>query len=98
MRLRVIAVLHIDASLEWVQLDAGQVLYRQVSLLISIERFSHPWRGANERQILPQGDVSDSIYIVVNGRLRALQDNEESSQVDTVAEHGQGESVGFVQL
>lgn len=25
-----LAVLHIDASLEWMQLDAGQVLYRQV--------------------------------------------------------------------
>lgn len=65
------AVLHIDASLEWMQLDAGQVLYRQ-------------------------GDESDSIYIVVNGRLRALQDAEGSSQVETVAEHGQGESVGCV--
>jgi lysophospholipid hydrolase len=53
------------------QLNAGQVLYRQ-------------------------GDPSDSIYIVINGRLRALQETEGGGAVETVAEHGQGESVGWV--
>lgn len=62
-------VLHIDASLDWMQLNAGQVLYRQ-------------------------GDPSDSVYIVINGRLRALQETEAGGAVETVAEHGQGESVG----
>lgn len=61
-------MLHIDASLDWMQLDAGQVLYRQ-------------------------GEPSDSIYIVINGRLRAIQETE-GGTVETIAEHGQGESVG----
>lgn len=65
------SVLHIDASLDWMHLEAGQVLYRQ-------------------------GDDADSIYIVINGRLRALKESEGGSVVDTVAEHGQGESVGSV--
>jgi lysophospholipid hydrolase len=62
-------VLHIDASLDWMQLNAGQVLFRQ-------------------------GDPSDSIYIVINGRLRALQETEKEGAVETVAEFGQGESIG----
>ncbi|CED84317.1 patatin-domain-containing protein [Phaffia rhodozyma] len=61
-------VQHVDASLDWMQLDAGQVLYRQ-------------------------GDVADSIYIVVNGRLRALVENKQGD-IDIAAEYGQGESVG----
>lgn len=39
------------------------------------------------------GDVSDSFYIVINGRLRALTDLEDGS-VAIVGEYGQGDSVG----
>ncbi len=38
-------------------------------------------------------DVSDSFYIVINGRLRALTEPEEGS-VAIVKEYGQGDSVG----
>ncbi|KAF8580428.1 patatin-domain-containing protein [Ramaria rubella] len=61
-------VLHIDASLDWMQVTAGQVLWRP-------------------------GDKSDSFYIVLNGRLRAFLDAE-GGGVDIVAEHGQGDTVG----
>ncbi|KAF9531870.1 hypothetical protein CPB83DRAFT_867766 [Crepidotus variabilis] len=61
-------VLHIDASLDWMQVNAGQVL----------------WRSQ---------DVSDSFYIVINGRLRALTESEDGA-VTIVAEYGQGDSVG----
>lgn len=39
------------------------------------------------------GDVSDSFYIVINGRLRVLRDLEDGS-VAIVGEYGQGDSVG----
>ena len=44
--------MHIDASLDWMQVAGGKVLWRP-------------------------GDPSDSFYIVINGRLRAIDDKEE---------------------
>ncbi|RDB28383.1 Lysophospholipase NTE1 [Hypsizygus marmoreus] len=61
-------ILHIDASLDWMQVNAGQVLWR------------------------PE-DVSDSFYIVINGRLRAITESE-TGAVTIVGEYGQGDSVG----
>jgi len=61
-------VLHIDASLDWMQVNAGQVLWR------------------------PQ-DASDSFYIVINGRLRAITESEDGA-VTIVGEYGQGDTVG----
>ncbi|TBU49283.1 patatin-domain-containing protein [Dichomitus squalens] len=61
-------VLHIDGSLDWVQVDAGQVLWR------------------------PE-DESDSFYIVINGRLRAITEKENGA-ITIVAEYGQGDTVG----
>lgn len=63
-----ITVLHIDASLDWMQVNAGQVLWR------------------------PQ-DTSDSFYIVINGRLRAITESE-TGEVTIVGEYGQGDPVG----
>lgn len=61
------AVLNIDASLDWMQVNAGHVLWRP-------------------------GDVSDSFYIVVNGRLRAI-DDKEGDKVTILGEYGQGDPV-----
>ncbi|KAH6916678.1 hydrolase [Coprinopsis sp. MPI-PUGE-AT-0042] len=60
-------VLHIDASLDWMQVNAGQVLWRP-------------------------NDTSDSFYIVINGRLRAI--TEDSGTVKIEGEYGQGDTVG----
>lgn len=61
-------VLHIDASLDWMQVNAGQVLWRP-------------------------HDVSDSFYIVINGRLRAISESEKGG-VTIEGEFGQGDTVG----
>ncbi|KAJ7292813.1 hypothetical protein C8J57DRAFT_1444263 [Mycena rebaudengoi] len=61
-------LLHIDASLDWMQVNAGQVLWR------------------------PE-DISDSFYIVINGRLRAITESE-AGAVTIVGEYGQGDTVG----
>ena len=62
-----LAVLHIDASLDWMQVSGGKVLWRP-------------------------GDPSDSFYIVINGRLRAI-DDEEEGKVKILGEYGQGDPV-----
>ncbi|RDW64213.1 lysophospholipase NTE1 [Coleophoma crateriformis] len=65
-------ILHIDFALEWVQVNAGQVVYHQ-------------------------GDDSDAIYIVLNGRLRLVLNNDEEG-MKVVGEYGQGESVGELEV
>jgi len=65
-------ILHIDFALEWVQVNAGQVIYHQ-------------------------GDDSDAIYIVLNGRLRLVLNNQEVG-MKVVGEFGQGESVGELEV
>lgn len=65
-------ILHIDFALEWVQVDAGQVIHHQ-------------------------GDESDAIYIVLNGRLRAVLEREDGD-MRVVGEYGQGESVGELEV
>ena len=64
-------ILHIDFALEWVQVDAGQAIYRQ-------------------------GDDSDAIYIVLNGRLRNLRTTGGKPKV--IGEYGQGDSVGELEV
>lgn len=61
-------VLHIDASLDWMHVNAGQVLWRP-------------------------DDESDSFYIVINGRLRSITEQEDG-KVTITGEFGQGATVG----
>ena len=65
-------ILHIDFALEWVQVNAGQVIHHQ-------------------------GDESDAIYIVLNGRLRAVLERDDGD-MRVVGEYGQGESVGELEV
>lgn len=65
-------ILHIDFALEWVQVNAGQIIYNQ-------------------------GDESDAIYIVLNGRLRAIQDGQ-NNDMKVIGEYGQGDSVGELEV
>lgn len=65
-------ILHIDFALEWVQVNAGQVIFHD-------------------------GEESDAIYIVLNGRLRLVADKKDGG-VAAKAEFGQGESVGELEV
>ncbi|KIW11554.1 hypothetical protein PV08_10855 [Exophiala spinifera] len=65
-------ILHIDFALEWVQVDAGQVIHHQ-------------------------GDDSDAIYIVLNGRLRAVREAD-GGNMRVTGEYGQGESIGELEV
>lgn len=65
-------LLHIDFALEWVQVNAGQVIYHQ-------------------------GDESDAIYLVLNGRLRSVVEGAKG-KMTVIGEYGQGESVGELEV
>ncbi|KKY33130.1 putative lysophospholipase nte1 [Diaporthe ampelina] len=65
-------ILHIDFALEWLSVNAGQVIFHG-------------------------GDESDAIYLVLNGRLRLVEDRKDGG-VSVRAEFGQGESVGELEV
>lgn len=65
-------VLHLDYAMEWMQINASQVLHRQ-------------------------GDECDSIYIVLNGRLRTILERE-PGKIEILGEFSQGESVGEMEV
>ncbi|KAH8889824.1 patatin-domain-containing protein [Thozetella sp. PMI_491] len=65
-------ILHIDFALEWVQVNAGQVIFHK-------------------------GEESEAIYIVLNGRLRLVEDRKDGG-MNVRAEFGQGESIGELEV
>ena len=66
-------------------------------LILHID-FALEWVQVNAGQALHhQGDESDAIYIVLNGRLRAILEKENGT-IKVVGEYGQGESVGELEV
>ncbi|KAF2687554.1 lysophospholipase NTE1 [Lentithecium fluviatile CBS 122367] len=66
-------------------------------LILHID-FALEWVQVNSGQVIyNQGDESDAIYIVLNGRLRAIKDGENSS-MKVIGEYGQGDSVGELEV
>ncbi|KAK4193864.1 lysophospholipase NTE1 [Podospora australis] len=65
-------ILHIDFALEWLQIDAGQVIFKEK-------------------------EESEAIYIVLNGRLRLVEDRKGGGK-NVKAEFGQGDSIGELEV
>ncbi|TVY80841.1 Lysophospholipase NTE1 [Lachnellula suecica] len=66
-------------------------------LILHID-FALEWVQVSAGQVIyHQGDDSDAIYIVLNGRLRLVVNNEEA-EMKVVGEYGQGESVGELEV
>jgi lysophospholipid hydrolase len=65
-------ILHIDFALDYMQVNAGQIIYEQ-------------------------NQSSDAIYIILNGRLRAIQMKPDKS-ISVLGEYGQGDSVGELEV
>lgn len=66
-------------------------------LILHID-FALEWVQVNAGQaIYNQNEESDAIYIVLNGRLRAIQENEDN-KMKVIGEYGQGDSVGELEV
>lgn len=66
-------------------------------LILHID-FALEWVQVSAGQVIyHQGDESDAIYIVLNGRLRAVANSEEAG-MKVMGEYGQGESVGELEV
>ncbi|KAF1987154.1 lysophospholipase NTE1 [Aulographum hederae CBS 113979] len=65
-------------------------------LILHID-FALEWVQVNAGQkIYEQGEPSDAIYIVLNGRLRAIR--EDGNDMRVIGEYGQGDSVGELEV
>ncbi|KAF7728557.1 phosphatidylcholine and lysophosphatidylcholine phospholipase [Apophysomyces ossiformis] len=65
-------LLHIDLSLEWMQVNAGQIICKE-------------------------GQPSESIYMVLHGRLRTIRERKEG-EIDILGEFGYGDCVGELEV
>ncbi|KAI8982512.1 hypothetical protein BDB01DRAFT_792895 [Pilobolus umbonatus] len=65
-------ILHIDLSLEWMQVSGGQIICKE-------------------------GEPSDSIYMVLHGRLRTIHEKKEG-ELEILGEFGHGDSVGELEV
>ncbi|KAK3724157.1 phosphatidylcholine and lysophosphatidylcholine phospholipase [Vermiconidia calcicola] len=66
-------------------------------LILHID-FALEWLQVNSGQVLyHQKDESDAIYIVLNGRLRAIQESADG-KMKVIGEYGQGDSVGELEV
>ncbi|EME77313.1 uncharacterized protein MYCFIDRAFT_205464 [Pseudocercospora fijiensis CIRAD86] len=67
-------------------------------LILHID-FALEWVQVNAGQaIYHQKEESDAIYIVLNGRLRAIQESEDGDDMKVIGEYGQGDSVGELEV
>jgi len=61
--------------------------------------FALEWGQADAGKVLcRQGENSDSIFIVLNGRLRSIVERGQRNGFEIVGEYGQGESVGELEV
>ena len=66
-------------------------------LLLHID-FALEWTQVNAGQVIyHQGDESDAIYLVLNGRLRSVLEGADG-KMTVIGEYGQGESVGELEV
>ncbi|KAK4542550.1 phosphatidylcholine and lysophosphatidylcholine phospholipase [Oleoguttula mirabilis] len=66
-------------------------------LILHID-FALEWVQVNAGQaIYHQGEESDAIYIVLNGRLRSIQESDDG-KIKVIGEWGQGDSVGELEV
>ncbi|KAJ5151605.1 Lysophospholipase nte1 [Penicillium capsulatum] len=66
-------------------------------LLLHID-FALEWTQVNAGQVIyHQGDESDAIYLVLNGRLRSVLEGP-NGKMTVIGEYGQGESVGELEV
>lgn len=75
---------------------AKRLIAKLSPLVVHID-FALEWGQVNAGQVLcRESEPSDSIYIVLNGRLRSIRERDKG--FDILNEHGQGESVGELEV
>ncbi|KAF9436853.1 phosphatidylcholine and lysophosphatidylcholine phospholipase [Entomortierella beljakovae] len=80
-----------------VLLTLAKRLISQISPIVLHLDYAMEWMQVSASQILHrQGDDCDSIYIVLNGRLRTII--EKAGKIEIISEFSQGESIGEMEI
>ena len=83
----------------WLQLGIAQLLLKVLDKKLYLTDYALEWVHSSAGDVLyRQADPANGIYIVLNGRLRALSLNKENSDYMILGEYGQGESMGEIEV
>lgn len=83
----------------WLQLGIAQLLLKVLDKKLYLTDYALEWVHSSAGDVLyRQADPANGIYIVLNGRLRALSRNKERSDYMIMGEYGQGESMGEIEV
>lgn len=83
----------------WLQLGIAQLLLKVLDKKLYLTDYALEWIHSSAGDVLyKQGDPANGIYIVLNGRLRCLSRNKETSNYMILGEYGQGESMGEIEV
>lgn len=83
----------------WLELGVAQLLLKVLDKKLYLTDYALEWVHSSAGDVLyKQSDPANGIYIVLNGRFRALQKNKDNTDYVILGEYGQGESMGEVEV
>lgn len=81
------------------QLGIAQMLLKVLDKKLYLTDYALEWIHSSAGEVLyRQMDPANGIYIVLNGRLRAVSENKEDGKLVVMGEFGQGESMGEIEV
>ncbi|VDO04432.1 unnamed protein product [Rodentolepis nana] len=81
-----------------VLINAAYLVNRKLSRLLRIADFALEWHGVGAGKVLyKQGDSSNYIYVVLNGRFREFHTNPDGTH-NVIAESGRGAFLGYIEV
>nr|CDS27981.2 hypothetical transcript [Hymenolepis microstoma] len=81
-----------------VLINAAYLVNRKLSRLLRIADFALEWHGVGAGKVLyKQGDSSNYVYVVLNGRFREFHTNPDGTR-SVIAESGRGAFLGYIEV
>ncbi|VDK33803.1 unnamed protein product [Taenia asiatica] len=81
-----------------VLINAANLVSLRLSRLLRLADFAIEWHGVDAGKALyKQGDSSNYVYVVLNGRFREVHTNSDGSR-NVIAESGRGAFLGYVEV
>ena len=81
------------------ELNIAQLLLKVLDKKLYLTDYALEWVHSSAGNVLyKQSDPANGIYIVLNGRFRALSKNKDNTNYVILGEYGQGESMGEIEV
>ncbi|KAG0684341.1 phosphatidylcholine and lysophosphatidylcholine phospholipase [Pichia californica] len=83
----------------WLELGIAQLLLKVLDKKLYLTDYALEWVHSSAGDVLyKQSDPANGIYVVLNGRLRAVSKNKDNTDYVILGEYGQGESMGEIEV